>query len=88
MTAGTNIDEIRTPGKYYSASTGRTASLNGSIPTNLGFGLIVLSQNGGVSRSKQIIHPATTTSTPIEFQRVYTGSGWTSWFRVQMTEVV
>lgn len=83
---GTNVDDLRVPGKYFSGSTSRTSSLGGSLPVTLGFSLIVIRQNGSTNRAKQILNPATTTNTPAEYQRIYTGSGWSPWFKVAMTD--
>lgn len=87
LVAGTNVDDIRGPGVYYSGSTTRTSSLEGSIPVSVGFSLIVITQNGSTNRAKQILNPATTTNTPAEYQRIYTGGGWSPWFKIAMTEV-
>lgn len=87
LVAGTNVDNIREPGVYYSGSTTRTSSLEGSIPVGVGFSLIVITQNGSTNRAKQILNPATTTNTPAEYQRIYTGSGWSPWFKITMTAV-
>ena len=87
LVEGTNVDNIREPGVYYSGNTTRTSSLEGSIPVGVGFSLIVITQNGSTNRAKQILNPATTTNTPSEYQRIYTGSGWSPWFKITMTEV-
>ena len=74
MASDANIDDIKTPGKYYSGSVSHTSGLSGDIPTSTGFTLIVL--NGYIDgRVYQYIFPNENTV----FRRYFGGSTWSSW---------
>ena len=77
LDAGTNLNDVMTPGTYYSENATKTASLVNAPITNAGFRLIV-EYISGTNRIKQTIY--VNANSPITYSRMYTNT-WQSWVK-------
>lgn len=85
ITQGTDLDSLTMPGTYYC----NTAQIAGSLshcPTNTLFKMDVKCTTGS-SRFIQEISTSPATGEITLYKRVYTSSGWQSWYRFEGTVV-
>ena len=74
IASGDNLDDYKTPGTYYSASSTITASLSSCPYTGSGFSLYVI-RGYSTSRVVQLI----VTNVNSVYRRYYNGSAWSAW---------
>ena len=90
---GSNVDQLFTQGRYYTATREDTQTMSGSLPVDSAFVMDVYTLNSSTQdsseplykRLSQDIYPLGTTNF---YRRYWNGISWSNWFKFEGTEIV